>query len=230
MPECYRFNPSDETCPYLPDRVATMEYRDVEELTPEEYEVLLASGWRRFGRTLLRPRCRQCSECVPIRLAIDEFRPSRSQRRALRRNSDLAVQVCDPTVTIEHVELYLRYHKERHETRHWPEVGFDLKEYLHCFLANAAPTHEFQFRLDGDLIGVGYAGESALALNSIYAFFDPDSQRRSLGSLNVLTQVDEARRRGKTYLYLGYWIRDCPSMAYKARFRPHQLRIAGQWE
>ncbi len=206
-----------------------MDYAMVEALSPTEYDDYLENGWRRFGSTLLRPNCRGCSKCVPIRLSIAEFRPSRSQRRARRRNSDLEVTVREPSVTLEHVQLYLDYHAERHRSRDWPAPKFEVEEYLHCFLANAALTHEFQYRSRESLLGVAYAGESDRALNSIYAYFDPTAQSRSLGTFNVLSQLDEAQRREKVFLYLGYWVRECPSMAYKARFRPHQLRTADGW-
>ncbi len=44
----------------------------------------------------------------------------------------------------------------------------------------------------------------------------------SLGTWMVLALIDEARRRGRPHVYLGYWIDGAPKMSYKAHFRPRQ--------
>ena len=31
------------------------------------------------------------------------------------------------------------------------------------------------------------------------------------------------------YLYLGYWIKDCRKMSYKAEYRPLELYMNGRW-
>jgi len=46
----------------------------------------------------------------------------------------------------------------------------------------------------------------------------------------VLWQIEVCRELKLPYLYLGYWIRESRKMAYKARFRPLQGRIGGQWQ
>lgn len=39
----------------------------------------------------------------------------------------------------------------------------------------------------------------------------------------MLKELEVARLSGREYHYLGYWIQDCPSMAYKNRYGPHEL-------
>jgi arginine-tRNA-protein transferase len=39
----------------------------------------------------------------------------------------------------------------------------------------------------------------------------------------VLISVEMARDRGIPHVYLGYRVSGCPSMRYKAGFRPHEL-------
>ncbi|MBN1443559.1 MAG: GNAT family N-acetyltransferase, partial [Planctomycetes bacterium] len=95
---------------------------------------------------------------------------------------------------------------------------------------NAATTLEFRYRLGGRLVGVAYVGEGTDALNSIYSFADPSLARRSLGTFDVLSEIQEAARRGKEYLYLGYHVRGCSSMEYKAGFRPFEVLRHGRWE
>ena len=67
------------------------------------------------------------------------------------------------------------------------------------------------------------------ALSAVYCFFDPELSDRSLGSYCILLQIQEARRRGLDYLYMGYWISGCRKMDYKARFRPMQQLRDNQW-
>ena len=41
--------------------------------------------------------------------------------------------------------------------------------------------------------------------------------------------VQEARRLGLEYLYLGYWIAECPKMSYKEGFRPLEAWVDEDW-
>ena len=67
-------------------------------------------------------------------------------------------------------------------------------------------------------------------LSSVYTFFDPDVPGTSYGTFNILWQVRQCAALGLPYLYLGYWIEHSRKMAYKARFRPIEGFIDGQWQ
>ena len=46
----------------------------------------------------------------------------------------------------------------------------------------------------------------------------------------MLWLVDECRRLGFPWLYLGYHVAASPSMSYKALFSPHEILFeGGQW-
>jgi arginine-tRNA-protein transferase len=44
-----------------------------------------------------------------------------------------------------------------------------------------------------------------------------------------LQQIEQCRRQGLSHLYLGYWIKESPKMAYKSQYRPLQMFIEGRW-
>ena len=96
--------------------------------------------------------------------------------------------------------------------------------------SSAVETLEFVYRLGDRLMGVGLADVEPDAMSAVYAYFDPDEARRSLGTLNVLHLLAECRRRGLRYLYLGYYVRGCGRMSYKMNFRPCELlEPDGRW-
>lgn len=229
MNELPRITTDPEPCPYLPSETARMAYRFVERIDSRTYGQFLARGWRRFGTALFRPECALCRECVPLRIPIADFIPSRSQRRVWRKNRDLKVSIGPPALDRERLDLHRRYHRERTERRGWPEQKTDPSHYRETFLFNAAPTLEFRYRLEGRLVAVSYVGEAEDALNAIYSILEPRESSRSLGTYSILRQIEEGRRREKQYLYLGFRIRGCRSMAYKSRFRSHELRIGERW-
>ena len=67
-------------------------------------------------------------------------------------------------------------------------------------------------------------------LSAIYFVHDPDEHRRSLGTFNVLKMIEAARDRALPHVYLGYYVRGCRSLEYKARFRPSEILSGERWE
>jgi len=65
-------------------------------------------------------------------------------------------------------------------------------------------------------------------LSSVYTFFDPD-MKGSLGTWNILWQLEQCRLLELPHLYLGYWIEQSPKMAYKVNFRPLEMLVNGEW-
>jgi arginine-tRNA-protein transferase len=223
--ELRHFIAEEDDCEYLPRERATLEYRVLSELRPAELEQLLARGWRRFGPVVFRPACRGCHECVSLRLPVAGFRPSRSQRRARNRCRHLTMEMGPPRVDDERLALHARWHAAREKTRGWEGSPLEAVDYTWQFGVGDPCAREVLYRQDGKLVGVGICDETDAAYSAVYFFHDPDCARLSLGVNHVVTLIEKARLEGKSHVYLGYRVLGCPSMRYKAGFRPHELLV-----
>ena len=120
-------------------------------------------------------------------------------------------------------------------TRSRPGSGPDRQqetpaEYFDTFVDNPFPVQEWRYFLGEALVGIGYVDPLPVGLSAITFLYDPGHRDRSLGTWNVLALIDRAREHGLPHVYLGYYIADCRSMAYKARFLPNQtLDPDGKW-
>ncbi len=217
-------------CPYLDDTTARLPLRlPIRALRRSEFESRLEQGDRRQGLLLYRTACPQCQACEPIRLDIDTFAPGRSQRRTFRKTSAEVTTTVGPLApTAEKVELYNRHKHGRDLSSGESEI--DLDGYRAFLGESCCETFEVRYTYQGRLVGIAITDRSDMSLSAVYCFFDPDLSHLSLGTFSILSQVELARRWGLQHVYLGLYIRDCPSMAYKARFLPHQRRRAGRWE
>ncbi len=237
MESLFRYVAEPSPCGYLPEQVWSLEYEYVSAMSPAEYLQRMIEGWRRFGNMLFRPACAGCRACRAVRVRADAFHPDRSQRRMRKANSGvIELRIGEPEVTDAKLQLYDRYHAYQTETKGWPEhPPKEAGSYADSFVIHPFDVEEWCYYLDDRLVGVGYvdylpdkpAGmtrQSAEGLSGIYFFYDPDERQRSLGTWNVLCMIEEARRRGLPYVYLGYYVAGCRSMEYKPRFVPNEVR------
>lgn len=218
-------------CSYLDGRDATLEYRLMMGVEPDELERLLERGWRRFGLAYFRPACAACAECVPLRIPVEGFEPSRNLRRIRRRGQALELRVATPSVDNERIELYQRWHGERADRRGWDDDGMTAERYFHEFAFPHPAARELSwYDLTAGtprLVAVSLVDETPSALSAVYTYSDPGYERWSLGTLSILSQLELAARAGKRWVYLGYRVLGCASSQYKARFVPHE--VLGGW-
>jgi arginyl-tRNA--protein-N-Asp/Glu arginylyltransferase len=213
-------------CPYLPGLDSRLVALSPSALSAGLYRVFLDLNFRRLGHGVYRPRCDACRECRQLRVDAAAFRPSRSQRRCRSRNRDVAARVGLPDASAEKRDLYRRYLAARHDG----QMTGSRQEFEDFLLGAPAFTREVEFRVGGTLLGVGLFDVLHDAVSAVYFYFDPDLARRSPGVFNVLWLVEECRRLGRPWLYLGYHVPGSPTMDYKASFRPHQvLGEDGRW-
>ena len=219
-----------ETCSYLPDRLATMEYQLVLQLDDAEYEALMNRGYRKFGPVLFRPVCESCRECQPLRVSTTLFQPDRSQRRALRQNQDLRVTLQAPTVDEQRLDLYRRYHAAQSERKGWPQSVRNAGEYAFQFVHSPVSSVEIGLWEGERLRAIVLTDITPHVVSGVYHFYEPDMERRSLGTYCMLRTIELARSLGKPWVYFGYYVRDCGSLSYKARYRPCEVFDSmGNW-
>ena len=217
-------------CPYLPDR---MERKVITELSggnaPELFELLSHAGFRRSHSIAYRPACSGCQACVPVRIPVAEFEANRTQRRIARRNADLVARIRDNVPTQEQFELFVRYLEARHADGEM--VGMGPQDYASMVGDSPVDTRIVEFRdADGKLTAGCLTDWSADGISAVYSFFEPDRAQDSLGTYVVLWLVEEARRQGLTYVYLGYWVKGSQKMDYKRRFKPAEFYGPDGWQ
>lgn len=216
-------------CPYLPGQI---ERKLITELAGHEaqefYNALSRAGFRRSHHLAYRPACTRCAACVPVRIPVADFAPSRSLRRIQKANADLAVRVAEPQASLEQFRLFQRYQRSRHTDSDMASMTYG--DFRAMIEDSPVASRLIELR---DQRGV-FLGACLLdllddGLSAVYSFYDPEQRRRSLGTLLVLALVEAARARGLPYAYLGYWIAESRKMAYKARFRPLEGLGAEGW-
>ncbi len=219
-----------EACLYLPDRAMRLPLRlPTPRFIPhDQFDELLHEGDRRSGPLLYRPTCPDCQACEAIRVPVARFAPSRSQRRVWRRNAGtVRTEFAPPTVTAQHVALYNRHKLERGLARR--SEGATERDYRFFLVETCVDTRELRYYVGDDLIAVSILDFGQTAVSSVYHYFDPDHDGRSMGVFSILQEIAHCAALGIEWYYLGLYVGDCRHLRYKADYYPHQRRVRGAW-
>ncbi|MDH5611031.1 MAG: arginyltransferase [Gammaproteobacteria bacterium] len=220
---------TEHECSYLPNHKAANIVPDPNlPITMPIYSYLLKHGYRRSGDFIYRPHCKNCEECQPCRIPVAQFSPRRTQQRCLKNNQDLTMNMVKAGYSEEYFELYRNYLNIRHGDGEMsnPKPD-DFKQFLYCEWSN---TYFLEIRKNERLLAVAVTDVTPSGLSAVYTYFDPSEAKRSLGNLCILQQIQYAQYLQLEYLYMGYWIKDCQKMKYKANFQPLETFVDNLWQ
>jgi arginine-tRNA-protein transferase len=214
-------------CSYLSGQQATTLFADPKRtLDIPIYDVLSTAGFRRSGEHVYRPHCESCQACIPIRLPVAQFEPNRNQQRVLKKNEDVTFKSVH--VSEEHYTLYEKYINTRHRDGDmYPATRTQFNTFL---FSKWSDTRCYEMRDSYQvLVGAAVVDHLPSGLSAVYTFFDPAQEKRSLGVYAVLKEIELTRTLNLSYLYLGYYIKQCAKMNYKVNYRPLEMLINNRW-
>jgi leucyl-tRNA---protein transferase len=214
-------------CPYLPGRQERKLFTHLAGRRATSLHHLLSdNGFRRSQNLIYRPACDGCNACQSVRIVASEFATSASHKRVLRHNADISIEVCAPRATTEQYDLFKRYLEARHAGGGMTQMSFVDYEYM--VEDTPVQTVLVEYRQKDHparpLVAMALTDVMPDGLSMVYSFFDPNLAPRSLGTMLILDHISQVRLAGLSYVYLGYWVKDSPKMAYKGRFRPLEVQ------
>jgi len=223
------------SCGYLPNKLAQSLIASPQHLIDAHiYSGLIQQGFRRSGKFAYRPHCETCRECVPVRIMLAEFTPSRSQKRATRQHQNLTTTILPIGFHDDHYKLYAAYQTARHaNTESVKEEKTEQDEtdqYKNFLCQTNVESVMVEFRENGQLKMVSVIDIVLDGISAVYTFYETSDLSSSFGTYNILWQIEWAKTLNFPYLYLGYWIRDSKKMAYKQNYKPLEMLIDGEWE
>jgi len=189
-----------------------------------------ADGWRHFGILFFRYASAfhesKRFTVLPLRIDLECFAPTRSQKRVLAKNRDTEIRLRPSFVDSEKTELFLR-----HRRRFRRDAPTALDEFLSPDPASIPCRNvELCIYRGSTLLGVTFLDLGATATSAVYAIFDPAEAKRSLGILMILQSIEFSLRRGYRYYYPGYAYREPFTYDYKKNFTGLEyFDWAGAW-
>ncbi len=220
------FSTVETSCVYLPYKRMRMHYKYIKEASFELNSALTERGWRRFGEYYSRPSCAGCTECLSLRIDALNFKFSKSAKRVMKKNKNTKIYIQKPTTTTSHIALHEKYHKFMSEKKGWKYHPISPALYNELYVEGHGNFgKEVLYFINGKLVGVDLIDICKDGISSIYFFYDPDYAKYSLGRYSIYQQILMARKYDLKWIYLGYYVKDCNSLNYKASYKPHQILL-----
>ncbi len=216
----------DKICSYYDDKKSDMRYKYIQSSSALEHMNMLQRGWRRFGNMHFVPECKSCNECVTIRINVNEYKFTKSQKRVLSKNKGIEVYLQEPTLSVDHLKLFDKYHSHMNKKKSWKYENVTPDDYYRSYVSGASTYgKELLYFKDDKLICVALLDILEEGMSAIYCYYDHDYEKLSLGKYSILAQISLAKQMNIPYLYLGYWIKDHASMGYKEDYKPFEVLV-----
>jgi len=230
-----------QACPYLPGRSERKLFTALSgDAARVLNDTLSKQGFRRSQNVLYRPACSECTACLSARIRVADFTPSRSQRRALRRNAALRREATSPWATDEQFSLFRRYLDSRHADGGMADMDvFEFAAMIEETPVRSRVIEYSESRTQDAQTPIRGSGRSLAAvcltdvlddgLSLVYSFYEPERVQDGLGTFMILDHIELARQVGLPYVYLGYWVSGSAKMAYKAGFSALEVYHDSEW-
>jgi len=237
-PQFYLTAPA--ACPYLPNEMERKVFTHlVGSRAPEMNDLLTQGGFRRSQNIAYRPACEGCRSCISVRIIADEFEPTRSMRRGVAAHEGIISTEYPAQPSTEQYSLFRHYLDHRHQRGGMSDMS--ALDYAIMVEDTHVNTRIIEYRIReegaglrrnprGELIAAALTDMMSDGLSMVYSYFNPDMEKRSLGTLMILDHIRRTKQLGLPHVYLGYWVRGSRKMDYKTRFLPQEHLMARGWE
>ncbi|WP_168797406.1 arginine-tRNA-protein transferase [Neolewinella litorea] len=189
-------------------------------LSPESLDWHLAKGWYRMGSTIFTTHFlffqNRPFSAIWIRIDLQEFRFSKSQRKLLRKNAQLFDTAVAPRrIDEERERLYAKYAAD-FDGRLSPSIADSLEDYDNEVVFNTWEV-TVRDRVSQQLVASSYFDLGSTAAASILGIFDPALKCFSLGYYTMLLEMEHCMAQGMRYYYPGYVVPGYHRFDYKLR-------------
>ncbi len=186
--------------------------------SPAKMDQLWAEGWRHFGILFFRYQESlhhgKPFTVLPLRVDLERFALTRSQKRVLAKNRDTRTVIRPAVIDQERENLFAK-----HILRYKENIPSSLFNFMSPVPASVPCSNlELCIYLNETLAGVTYLDIGQTATSAVYAMFDPAQAKRSLGIHMMLQSIEFSRKQGYRYYYPGYAYREASPYDYKKRF------------
>ncbi|MBL3519043.1 arginyltransferase [Arcobacter lanthieri] len=218
------FFEENRSCSYFEKEISDIRYQYLYSCPILDYQKKLERGWRRFGKMHFVPECKTCTKCISMRIDVKNYIFSKSDKRVFSKNKDTKLYIRKPTLTMEHLNLYDKYHKFMNDKKNWPYYPITVDDYAKSYVEGSSDyAREFLYMKEDKLIGVALVDILPKSISAIYCYYDHEYSDLSIGKFSILAQIKIAKELNIPYIYLGYWIKDHYSMGYKQAYQPFEV-------
>jgi leucyl-tRNA---protein transferase len=186
----------------------------------------LAEGWRHFGSYFFRYSRHGANHVLPLRVRLEDFQFSTSQKRVRKRNANLECVIRDALIDDEKHALFAL-----HTVRFSEDVPDSILTFMDPEPARVCNTKEICLYNNGRLIGAHFLDVGETSTSSVYSIYDPSESKHSLGIDLILRAISLSLEMGKQLYYPGYAYLEPSAYDYKKKLSALEVfDWVGQWQ